>query len=92
MSRSKTLLQAFWGCGDNTAIEFAIVRANLNRKEKEVVHFIFDECLTQEQIAEKMDISVRQVQEIWYDASKKLLGIQWVRIYATELHRRKEGN
>lgn len=89
MDRPKTLLKAFWNCGDNATIEFAMIRARLNRKEKEVVSRMFDDCMTQEQIAEKMDLSVRQVQDIWYDAQNKLLGIQWVRIYANELHRLK---
>lgn len=77
----------FWGCGDNQIIEFAILRARLNRREKEVLLLILDECMTQEQVSEKLDISTRHVQNIWYSAVDKLLGIPWVLAYAKELNK-----
>lgn len=80
-----SLLKFFWNCGDNEIIEFALMRARLNRKEREVVHLLMDECMTQESAAEKLDLSTRRVQEIWYTGAGKLLRIPWVRAYASEL-------
>lgn len=85
----RTLLKDFWACGDNQIIEFALMRARLNRLEKEVVVLMLDECMTQEQTAERMDLSVRRVQNLWYDASDKLLSIDWVRAYAVDLRKNK---
>ena len=85
----RTLLKDFWACGDNQIIEFALMRARLNRLEKEVVVLMLDECMTQEQTAERMDVSVRRVQNLWYDASDKLLSIDWVRAYAKELRMKR---
>lgn len=68
------LIRAFWGCGDNEIIEFAVLRARLNRREKEAVRLLLDECLSQEQAAEQMCISTRRFQEYWYSAADKLLG------------------
>lgn len=81
----KHLLKAFWNCGDNDIIQFALYKAHLNRLEKEVIQLMFDECLTQEEIAEKMNYSTRKIQDIWYSASKKLLKIPWVYAYAINL-------
>lgn len=81
----RSLLKDFWNCGDNQIIEFAISRARLNRHEKIVVHMMLDECLTQEQIAEKIDCSTRKVQDNWYSAADKLLNIPWVSAYAKSL-------
>lgn len=78
----KSLLKHFWNCGDNEIIEFAIQRARLNRQEKDVIKFILDDCMTQEQTAERMNYSYRRVQEIWYSANSKLLNIPWVYAYA----------
>lgn len=78
-------LKTFWGCGDNDIIEFALMKARLNRKEKEVINLILDECLTQEEAAEKLDISVRKIQDLWYSASNKLLSIFWVSAIANEI-------
>lgn len=78
-------LKNFWNCGDNQIIEYAMLRARLNRREKEILTLMLDECLTQEQAAERMDISVRRAQEHWYTASRKLLGIPWVAAYAQSL-------
>ena len=94
------LIRYFWDCGDSQIIEFAMIRARLNRREKEAVSLLLDECYTQEKAAvsllldecytqekaaEVMDISVRNVQKIWYSAADKLLSIPWVVAYAKEL-------
>lgn len=79
------LLRAFWNCGDNQIIEFALMRAHLNRLEKEVLILALDECYTQEEIAEKLNYSTRKVQDFWYSALDKLLDIPWVLAYAKEL-------
>lgn len=84
----RSLLKAFWNCGDNQIIEFAILRAHLNRLEKEVINYMLDECMTQEQIAELMGYSTRKIQDFWYSASDKLLGIPWVYAYSTMLSSR----
>ena len=85
----KSLLRAFWNCGDNQIIEFALLRAHLNRQEKDVINLLLDECMTQEQAAEKLDWSTRKVQEVWYTAAGKLLSIPWVTAYAIELTKNK---
>jgi len=82
---SKDLLQAFWNCGDDAIIQFAITRAHLNRHEREVIELTLDECLTQEQTAEKINYSTRRVQQFWYSGAKKLLDIPWVSAYASAL-------
>lgn len=81
----KELLRCFWNCGDNEIIEFAMLRARLNAKEKKVLEYILDECLTQEETAEKMGYSTRRVQDFWCSAAKKLLNIEWVKAYAISL-------
>lgn len=81
----KDLLIAFWNCGDNQIIEFAMIRARLNKHEREVIEYMLDECYTQEETAEKMNYSVRRVQDFWYSAATKLLNIPWVKAYATSL-------
>lgn len=82
----RALVSAFWRCGDNQIIEFAIQRARLNRKEAEVIRLMLDECYTQEEIAEMMNYSVRRVQNFWYSACDKLLSIPWVVAYAHSLN------
>lgn len=79
------LIKVFWNCGDTQIIEFAMMRARLNRDEKEVLTLALDECLSQERIAEKLDISTRKVQDAWASGTRKLLMIPWVRSYAKEL-------
>lgn len=79
------LLRAFWSCGDGQIIEFALIRAHLNRRERIVVELMLDECLTQEEIAEKLNYSTRRIQEYWSSGAEKLLAIPWVRAYANEL-------
>lgn len=81
----RELLTYFFNCGDNDIIEFAIMRAHLNRREKDVIHLMMDECMTQEEIAEKMSYSTRRIQDFWYSGASKLLNIPWVRAYALSL-------
>lgn len=81
------LISAFWSCGDNQIIEFAILRARLNDKEKKILECILDKCLTQEETAEVLNLSTRTVQSYWKSAINKLLGIEWVRAYAEYLNR-----
>ena len=83
----RSLIKDFWNCGDNEIIEFAIMRGRLNRKEKEALRYLLDECMTQEETAEKMDISTRNLQKLWYSACDKLLGIPWVLAYSKELRK-----
>lgn len=81
----RSLLYDFFNCGDDQIIRFAIIRAHLNKHEKEVLYYMIDECMTQEQTAEKMEFSVRRIQDFWYSASQKLLLIPWVEAYAKAL-------
>lgn len=83
----RELLRAFFDCGDNDIVEFALVKARLNRHERTVMILLFDDCMTQEEVAENMHYSTRRVQDFWYSGAKKLLDIQWVRAYATDLIR-----
>lgn len=86
----KTLLSYFWNCGDTHIIEFALLRARLNKRESEVLKYILDDCLTQEEAAEAMNYSVRAVQNYWRSGTNKLLAIDWVVAYAEYL--RKNSN
>lgn len=81
----RNLLKFFWDCGDDGIIQFAMMRAHLNRLEKDVITLMLDECLSQEQVAERIGYSVRRVQDIWYSGADKLLNIPWVLAYAREL-------
>ena len=81
----RELLTYFFNCGDNDIIEFAILKARLNRREKDVILLMMDECMTQEQIAEKLSYSTRRIQDFWYSGATKLLNIPWVRAYALSL-------
>lgn len=81
----KELLKLFWNCGDNEIIEFAMLRARLNSKEKKVLVCMLDECMTQEETAEQIGYSTRRVQDFWCSAARKLLNIDWVKAYAISL-------
>lgn len=81
----RELLTYFFNCGDNDIIEFAIMRAHLNRREKDVIRLMLDECMTQEEIAEQMSYSTRRIQDFWYSGATKLLNIPWVKAYALSL-------
>ena len=81
----RSLVRDFFRCGDNEIIEFAMLRARLNRKEQDVIRLLIDECLTQEEAAETLDISPRHLQNMWYSATDKLLRIPWLVAYAKEI-------
>lgn len=81
----RELLYRFFNCGDNEIIEFAMMRARLNRREKEVIENMIDNCMTQEEVAEQMGYSVRRVQQFWSTGATKLLNIPWVKAYASFL-------
>lgn len=81
----RSLVRAFFRCGDSDIIEFAMLRARLNRKEQDVIRLLLDDCLTQEEAAEVLDISPRHLQNLWYSACDKLLRIPWVVAYAKEI-------
>lgn len=83
----KDLLYRFFNCGDNDIIEFALLKARLNKREKEVLSHIFDDCMTQEETAEAMHFSTRRIQDFWYSGAKKLLNIPWVKAYAESLRK-----
>lgn len=85
----RTLIKYFWNCGDSQIIDFAIMRARLNRQERNVLHLALDELMTQEQIAEYLDTSTRNVQKIWASAVDKMLGIEWVQIYGAAIRDKK---
>ncbi|MBQ0112691.1 MAG: hypothetical protein KBT03_06145 [Bacteroidales bacterium] len=80
------LLKAFWNCGDDQIIQFAIQRAHLNKKELQVITMILDECMTQEEVAEQLNYSTRRIQDFWYSGANKLLNIKWVEAFAKELN------
>lgn len=82
---NKAILTAFWNCGDDQIIQFALIRAHLNKKEEEVVKHILDDCLTQEECAELMGYSTRRIQDFWYNGMYKLLRIPWVNAYGAFL-------
>lgn len=84
----RSLVKFFMDCGDDQIIQFALTRAHLNRLEKDVIILMFDECLSQEEIAERLGYSTRRIQDIWYSGAKKLLSIPWVSAFAKELKSR----
>lgn len=79
-------MSCFWNCGDDQIIQFALTRAHLNKKERDTLIYLLDECLTQEQTAEIMGYSTRAIQNFWYSGAKKLLNIPWVAAYASAIH------
>ncbi|MCQ2369219.1 MAG: hypothetical protein MJ007_01940 [Paludibacteraceae bacterium] len=81
----KNLLFAFWNCGDDDIIQFALLKAHLNKNEKAVLILMLDECMTQEEIAEQINYSTRRVQQFWSSGARKLLDIPWVKAYAQSL-------
>ena len=78
----RNVIKQFWNCGDSSLVKLACERAGLTRKENEVLRLLLTECYTQEETAEKMDISTRKVQELWKSASSKLNLIYWVKVVA----------
>lgn len=85
------LIRAFWSCGDSSIIAYAVMRAHLNRNERNVLHLILDECMSQESATEKCGVSTRSVQNWWHTGTGKILRLAWVRSYAADLVRRGNG-
>ena len=85
----RSLIKDFWNCGDGALIAYSVMRAKLNRMECEALRLLLDECMTQEEAAEAMDISVRRFQTYWYSAADKLLQLPWVVAYAGKVRRKK---
>lgn len=81
----KELLSYFWNCGDDQIIQFALTRAHLNRHEYDVITAMLDDCLTQEETAERIHYSTRRTQQFWCSGASKLLNIPWVKAYALSL-------
>lgn len=54
-----------------------------------MLDLLLDQALTQEQAAEKLQISVRNLQNLWYTGTAKLLNLPWVIAYAKELRYNK---
>lgn len=81
----RKILFAFFNCGDDGIIQFALTRAHLNKLEKNVIELMIDECMSQEEVAEVLGYSTRKIQDIWYSASHKLLAIAWVSAFGKEL-------
>lgn len=84
----RSLIKTFWACGDSQVIDFAVMRARLDRKEKAVITSMLDDCLTQEETADRLQISVRTVQKLWASGADKLLRIDWLVAYAESLRKR----
>lgn len=88
-SEDRSLIKDFWSCGDGALIAYSVMRAKLNRMECEALRLLLDECMTQEEAAEAMDVSVRRFQAYWYSAADKLLQLPWVVAYAGKVRRKK---
>lgn len=83
------LIRAFWACGDSAIISYAVMRARLNKNERDALSLILDECMAQEAAAEAMGVSTRSMQSWWRSGATKILSQPWVKTYATELARSK---
>lgn len=86
----RNLIKFFWNCGDDGIIQFALLRAHLNRHEKDTISLMLDDCYSQEEAAEKLGYSTRRIQEYWYSGTKKLLSIPWVVAYSKDLQKNNE--
>ena len=84
----RSLVKTFWTCGDSQVIDFAMMRARLDRKEKAVITSMLDDCMTQEETADRLQSSVRTVQKLWASGTDKLLRIDWLVAYAEALRKR----
>lgn len=84
----RSLVKTFWTCGDSQIVDFAMMRARLDRKEKAVITSMLDDCMTQEETADRLQISVRTVQKLWASGTDKLLRIDWLVAYAEALRKR----
>lgn len=78
-------LKLLWELGDKEFIDYAFNSARLTLFEKDVVKFILFDGLTQEKTAEKMDISVRNIQYAWKNIIDKILRVPGVIPYTNTL-------
>ena len=69
---NRSLIKKLWKLGDKQFIDYALSCARLTLRERETVQYLLFDGLTQEQAAEKMDISTRGLQGLWSCAFKKL--------------------
>lgn len=68
---NRSLIKKLWKLGDKQFIDYALSCARLTLRERETVQYLLFDGLTQEQAAEKMDISTRGLQGLWSCAVKK---------------------
>ena len=54
---NRSLIKKLWKLGDKQFIDYALSCARLTLRERETVQYLLFDGLTQEQAAEKMDIS-----------------------------------
>lgn len=59
---NRSLIKKLWKLGDKQFIDYALSCARLTLRERETVQYLLFDGLTQEQAAEKMDISTRGLQ------------------------------
>ena len=60
---NRSLIKKLWKLGDKQFIDYALSCARLTLRERETVQYLLFDGLTQEQAAEKMNISTRGLQE-----------------------------
>ena len=85
-------IKAFWNCGDSRIVNLAIDSVELTDPELKILRLSLQACLTQEEIAEMLNLSPSYVQKVWYKATDKLLALPWVYCYGKELYnKQKEG-
>ena len=70
---NRSLIKKLWKLGDKQFIDYALSCARLTLRERETVQYLLFDGLTQEQAAEKMDISTRGLQGLWSCAVEKIL-------------------
>lgn len=85
-------IKAFWNCGDSRIINLALDSVELTEPELKILRMCLKACMTQEEIAEVLNLSPSYVQKIWYKATDKLLALPWVYCYGKELYnKQREG-
>nr|DAF03015.1 MAG TPA: putative DNA-binding protein [Caudoviricetes sp.] len=70
---NRSLIKKLWKLGDKQFIDYALSCARLTLRERETVQYLLFDGLTQEQAAEKMNISTRGLQGLWSCAVEKIL-------------------
>lgn len=85
-------IKAFWNCGDSRIINLALDSVELTEPELKILRMYLKACMTQEEIAEVLNLSPSYIQKIWYKATDKLLALPWVYCYGKELYnKQREG-